>query len=192
VCHPWDFFTIGPDITALLEKIDVDLAQRCQALGCSCGATLHVANYPRKIFRLCAVVLAVRFSFCCSRCRKRNTPASVRFFGRRRFHSPVFLLLSAVSGRRTHAHLGELYALFEIDARTVRRWRKWWREHFAATAFWRRARGRLRPPAPSARELPLGLLERFAHRAGEMIVAVLCFLSPLTTTSCRPPDLLAG
>lgn len=185
MCHPFDFFATGSDIALFLLKVDQDLAARQRALGCRCGGRLDVANYPRKSFGiiLAGALLAVRFSFCCSRCRRRTTPPSVRFFGRRRFHSPIFLLLSAVSGRLTEACLGELYDVFGVSERTVRRWRRWWRREFSLSAFWRRARGWLTPPAPGEHELPLGLLARFTRRAGEMMVAALEFLSPLTTTS---------
>lgn len=185
MCHPFDFFATGADIALFLVRVDQDLAARQRALGCRCGGRLQVANYPRKSFGIILIGtwFAIRFSFCCAWCRRRTTPPSVRFFGRRRFHAPIFLLLSAVSGRLSGACLGELYDLFGVSERTVRRWRRWWRREFAASAFWRRARGWLTPPAPADDELPLGLLARFRHRTSELIVAALEFLSPLTTVS---------
>jgi hypothetical protein len=136
------------------------------------------------------VVDAVRLSFCCARCRKRATAPSVRFAGRKHFHATAFLIISAVSGRLTGKLVAQLENLFEVSERTIWRWRRWWRKEFAASAFWRQAQARLRPPAPRAEELPLGVLERFAHVAGELMAAVLRFLSAVTTTSC--PDLRAG
>jgi hypothetical protein len=185
VCHPFDVFATGADLALFLVRVDQDLAARQRALGCRCGGRLQVANYPRKAFGiiLTGTVFALRFSFSCGACRRRTTPPSVRFFGRRRFHAPIFLLLSAVHGRLTGACLGELYDLLGVSERTVRRWRRWWRREFAASPFWRGAQGGLTPPPPRDTELPLGLVARFTRRAGEMMGAALEFLSPLTTTS---------
>ncbi len=199
--HPFDFFATHGEVRALLKRVDIDLAQLCRARGCvPCGARLDVANYPRRVrdmvvdehcgTKFNVVVDDVRFSFCCAVCRKRSTPPSVRFPGRKHFHATAFLIVSAVSGRLTGELLAQLEDLFDVSERTVRRWRRWWRKQFAASAFWRQEKGRLRAPAPADGELPLGLVERFAHMAGELMAAVLRFLSPLTTTSC--PDLRAG
>jgi len=202
VCHPFDFFATHGDVRGLLERIDVDLARQCRDRGCwRCGARLDVANYPRRVrdmlidahcaSKLNAVVDDVRFSFCCAACRKRTTPPSVRFPGRKHFHSTAFLIISAVSRRLTGEIAAELEELFAVSERTVRRWRRWWRTQFSASAFWRQQKARLRPPVPTDDELPLGLVERFAHTAGERMAAVLRFLAPVTTTtSC--PDLRAG
>ncbi len=185
MCHPFDFFATGADIALFLVRVDQDLAARQRALGCRCGGRLQIANYPRKSFGIIVTGtwFASRFSFCCAGCRRRSTPPSVRFFGRRRFHAAIFVLLSAVSGRRSGGCLAELYDLIGVSARTVRRWRRWWRREFSASAFWRRRQGWLAPPPPQDEELPLGLVARFTRRAGAMMVAALEFLSPLTTTS---------
>ena len=67
------------------------------------------------------------------------------------------------------------------NAGTLARWRRWWREVFAESAFWRAARGQLHAPL-SAAALPGALLQRFAGNLQARLVAGLCFLSPLTTT----------
>lgn len=127
-----------------------------------------------------------RFSFCCGRegCRARTTPPSVRFFGRRWYLAPVVLLVSAlqhgVSARRLAAvrkWLGD-----RVSRQTVKRWRRWWLEVFAASPCWTAGRGRFVPPV-SERRLPLSLLDRFEGDDRDRLVAALRFLSPVTTGS---------
>ena len=68
--------------------VDKDLAATTKKQGCSCGGRLHCANYPRKPRGGCENLpqsYDYRLSFCCDRdgCRKRTTPPSVRFLGRK-------------------------------------------------------------------------------------------------------------
>ncbi len=73
---------------SFLLAVDEDLAEETRKQGCSCGGRLHCANYPRKP-RGAGLKLTefqrLRVSFCCDRdgCRKRATPRSVRFLGRK-------------------------------------------------------------------------------------------------------------
>ena len=70
-----------------LLRIDRDLAAAERAKGCpACGGRLDVADYPRKPRGGAAELpdeYGRRFSFCCDACRRRVTPPSVRYFGRR-------------------------------------------------------------------------------------------------------------
>jgi hypothetical protein len=99
VCH---ILLNDPKFFSVLLLIDRDLAQQCQAAGCPCGGALHKANYPRKP-RGCPpdarTDCALRFSFCCNRCRKRMTAQSVRFLGRRVYLSLAVVLLCGRRGR---------------------------------------------------------------------------------------------
>ena len=75
-----------------LTRVDEKEAARCRRDGRPhCGGRLHSAHYPRKPHGLSADLRAEvrRFSFCCSVCRRRVTPSSVRFFGRRFRVAPV-------------------------------------------------------------------------------------------------------
>ena len=68
----------------VLTKIDADLAEQVWIEGCMhCGGALHRADYPRKARGV--NVESRRHSFCCAReeCRRRETPGSVRFLGRK-------------------------------------------------------------------------------------------------------------
>ena len=77
-----------PNLFRFLSAIDEDLAAKSRVQGCGfCGGVLHSARYPRKPrggpMQAQASSLTTRQSFCCERCRRRTTPASVRFLGRR-------------------------------------------------------------------------------------------------------------
>ena len=87
-----------------LVRLDEDLAAEVQRLGCGhCGACVHSARYPRKPRGVARAILGPdydwRLSFCCARegCRRRATPGSVRFFGRRVYLSALVVLVSALS-----------------------------------------------------------------------------------------------
>jgi len=171
-----------------LLRIDRDLANKEKMDGCpQCGERLDVADYPRKP-RGGPVTLPAgydrRFSFCCDVCRCRVTPPSVRFFGRRVYLAPVFLLVSAMQGALTASRLRRIKELFGADRRTVVRWRKWWREFFPTTGFWRAMAGRF-VPTIELTELTGSLIKRFSGSTHERLVAALEFLSPLSTRSTR-------
>jgi hypothetical protein len=70
------------------------------------------------------------------------------------------------------AELRTLRAGLGVSARTLARWRRWWRTTFAQSTFWRSARGRLRTPVRSG-ELPGGLLRRFAGNLQTRLIAAL-------------------
>jgi hypothetical protein len=114
----------------------------------------------------------------------------VRFFGRRWYVAPVFVLISAMRDGLTVRRLEELRAELGTcpSLRTLRRWRTWWREIFATSRFWTAARGRL-DRAIAVTDLPAALLERFAGDARKKVVACLGFLSPVTT---RPGSAMAA
>jgi hypothetical protein len=178
-----------PKLWALLLVFDEDLAREVRAAGCAvCGGALHSARYPRKS-RGGPTGLGAehdrRLSFCCSSdgCRRRRTPRSVRFFGRRVYVGVVFVLVSAMRHGTTADRVRELRAQIGVSRRTLGRWRTWWTETFPATAFWKTARARFSPPVRSGR-LSASLVERFLPPAeAERIVALLAFLSPLTVSS---------
>ena len=171
-----------------LFSIDQDLANSVRKKACPCGGRLHCANYPRKprggpddlpdAYRL-------RLSFCCDRdgCRKRVTPPSVRFLGRKVYLGAVVVLVAAMRQGPSPRRVRELSRLFGADRRTIARWQIFWREHFPQTTFWKVARGRLSPVVKMA-VLPKSLLEVF-HRTDDPCrdwARLLHFLSPITIT----------
>ena len=122
-----------------------------------------------------------RFSFCCAAdgCRKRTTPPSLRFLGRKVYLATVVTLVSAMQHGATAARLERLSAALGVDRRTVARWRAWWRSTFAAGPFHPVALAAFMPPLDIAR-LPASLLDRFAGGIVEKLTSLLRFLGPLT------------
>jgi hypothetical protein len=171
-----------------LFEVDEQLAKAARKTGCQCGGPLHRANYPRNPRGGCENLpesYSYRLSFCCGRdgCRKRKTPKSVRFLGRRVFLGAVVVLVAAMQQGPSPRRVRELTELFDVDRRTIGRWRAFWREQFPQTPFWKLARGRF-VPRLSIAELPRALLEAFIHHedSREDWKDLLEFLSPITIT----------
>jgi len=172
---------------AFLLGIDQELAEAARAEKCpSCGCHLHHANYPRKPRgpRNLPEEYRYRLSFCCAGdgCRKRVTPPSVRFLGRKVYLGAVVILVSAMRQGPTPRRVRELTELFGADRRTIYRWRDFWNEHFPKTTFWKLARARL-VPVHEIVDFPRSLLEAFVHAGNDRDgwERLLCFLSPITT-----------
>jgi len=177
------------ELPALLLKFDQDLAEEWRARGCPiCTGVLHSARYPRKP-RGGPPVLPPdyerRFSFCCAveGCRKRATPASLRYLSRKVYLATAVVLISAMRCGTSPARLKYLEEQLGVSRRTIYRWRGWWREVFPETPFWRSAGAQLLPPLDRA-SLPVALLERFAGSARERLILLLRFICPVTTDAC--------
>jgi hypothetical protein len=172
----------------LLQRCDDDLAAEQRAGGCLiCGAALHSARYPRKprgLVERLSPEYDRRWSFCCARrdCRKRATPASLRFLGRKVYLGAVVVLISVLRCGPTPARMRTLEDLVGVSRRTVLRWRRWWCEELIDTPFWRVASSHLMPPVQRS-ALPAALLERFTGSARERLLGLLRFVAPITTTS---------
>ena len=173
---------------AVLARIDDDLAETARRAGCAvCHGVLHSARFPRKPRGGPAELPTGydrRHSFCCAAddCRKRRTPPSVRFLGRKVYLGAVVVLAAALRDGLTPGRVARLRQLLGVDIRTLGRWRHWWRRTFAASPWWKATRARLAPPVPAA-TLPGSLLQRFAGDGWEPLVALLRFVAPSTTPS---------
>ncbi len=172
----------------LLLKFDADLAETARASGCSCGGALHSARYPRKPWGWMVAQpegYDRRDSFCCAEdgCRKRTTPASVRFLGRKVYLGAVVALVTALRHGANARRASELRQAIGASRRTLARWRTWWREIFTATPFWRAARAQWVPAVPEI-GLPASLLQRFVDGEAWMrLFRLLDFIKPVTTRS---------
>lgn len=187
MCHS---FLGTASFWSLLLRIDEDFAAQARAAGCaSCGGVLHSARYPRKPRGIAGSLLgeeyARRLSFCCERegCRRRTTPPSVRFLGRRVFLGAVVVLATALAAGLTGRRVAALHERFGVSVRTLRRWRAWWQEDFVASALWPLLRAWLASPIAVAR-LPAALLERLAAEdMGARLSRLLRLIAPLSTCS---------
>jgi hypothetical protein len=170
----------------LLLACDQDLANQARRGQCLvCGSARHWSNYLRKPRgRLCKLGPEhdLRFSLCCARhgCRKRETPASLRFLGPKVYLAAAIVLILMLREGATPSRMRRLTALIKVGRQTVERWRTWWRGAFTAKPFWRIARASFMPPVGEHR-LPAAMLARFAGNSlTERMIALLRFLTPIT------------
>lgn len=171
-----------------LLNMDEQLASEVKRHGCPCGGRLDRADYPRKVrgvAKSCEDFFRTRISFCCARegCRKRITPPSVRFLGRRVYVAAVMLVVCGFCKTARQA---------QVPKDTARRWRRHFESEFIASRFFKRARSRLMPPVDE-RQVIASLLKRFGHKEGnnaaKALRGLLLFICPVTTTSA--PEMMA-
>jgi hypothetical protein len=175
----------------VLVRIDAELAATARDAGCArCSGRLHNAYYPRKP-RGAPGDLSVedrrRASFCCAACRKRATPPSVRFLGRRIYLGVMVALATALQQGPAPWRASQLREVLGVGLATLARWRVWWQEVFVESAFWKAAKAAFSPPVNGAGS-PRSLLERFGGDALEQLVALLRFIDPLSVPSGYLPD----
>ena len=190
MCHS---FLLDASFYWLLRHLDEHIARDVQAKGCPyCGGRLHRANYRRKPRGAPRSVLGAdyesRLSFCCAEagCRRRTTPASVRFLGRRVYLGVIVALVSALSSGGQRGSVRCLNQHLGISGRTLQRWRQWWGNEFVHSRFWQVARARLSPPVCES-ALPHSVLERFnGARLARRLIQLLDWLSPITTRAAHP------
>jgi len=168
-----------------LLLFDRDLAEEYRQKGCPCGGRLHRASYARKPRGGPSGLpegFCIRESFCCSRdgCRRRLTPPSLRFLGRKVYLGAVVMLVTAMVHGVTDKRAKTMRELYGVSRRSLSRWRKWWRESFVGSDLWTLLRGRFVPPVDELL-LPSSLLERIETRtASERVLATLRLLLPMT------------
>ena len=173
-----------------LEKADGEQAETVRLGGCErCGSRLHRADYDRKPRGGPAEVMERwdrRLSFCCEKegCRKRHTPPSVRFLGRKVYVGVVVVLVAAMLHGPNARRVAQLHAALGVDSRTLKHWRQWWKALFVRTPFWKAHRSRFMPVLDEA-VMPFCLVEAFGadNRAG--VIKLMEFLAPISTTSWK-------
>lgn len=180
----FDQFTFRCEFFATLEALDRAIARRVAASQCPvCDGPLHAGNFPRKprgaLIAPEGEAFLVRFSFCCGRegCRKRATPPSLRFLGRRVYLGVVVIVASLVAQA-----LGAAGArATSVPRRTTRRWLAWWRGPFLRTDVFLAIRARL--VGVDVGESPRSIVERLLGTLAEQVRTMLHLLAPLTTGS---------
>lgn len=180
--------TGGPRAIPFFENVDADLAEAERVKGCGyCSeGKLHRADYKRKPRGVPSWPdEPKRISFCCDQegCRRRHTPPSVRFLGRRVYGGVVAVLFPALTHGLTPKRIEQLRQALglKVDRRTLERWRQWWLGLFVLSPFWKEGRARFMPPLCS-QSLPLSLCLKFeiAERR-DRLLELLKFLCPITT-----------
>lgn len=169
----------------LLSRFDEDLAADVREAGCGCGGVLHSARYPRKPRggpEALGQERVMRASFCCAEegCRRRVTPPSLRFLGRKVFFGVVVLLLPILREGPTPGRVRRLEARFGVSRRTLYRWRRWWLETVSRSRWWQQQRGCF-PGRVDGKALPGGLLAPFGDidPVVDRVVAALRLLTSL-------------
>lgn len=181
---------------SLLLEVDREMVAACREKGCPhCdGGRLDRGDYARKPRGQPDVPeeFCVRFSLCCSvdGCRRRLTPASVRFLARRIYVGVAVLLVAAAMQGPSPARVKRLSKSFGMAPRTARRWLAWWQTNFAKSALFKTLRGLLRRGV-SAEELPRALVEAVrAARPREKAMKVLEWLGPITSATAPAAPLV--
>jgi hypothetical protein len=169
------------ELFQLLEKVDADLIEETRSKGCLlCGGKLHRSDYDRKPRG--GPQWDLRFSLCCAQegCRRRHTPPSVRFMGRRVYAGLVVVLASAMVHGLKPERVKLLREALGIDRRTLERWRQWWLGIFVESSFWQEARARFMPPL-CLKTMPLSLCVSFEVERRDRLLDLLKFLAPIST-----------
>jgi len=185
--HDWSFDT---KFFAALAAIDTAYAERVREAGCvHCEGVLDRADYPRKArgeLGEAATSYQKRLSYCCRSegCRKRATPPSLRFLGRKVYVAAVVVVASAAGRAVQMVGSGSPRRVHGVPVRTVRRWHEWWQDVFAQGVFWAEARAFFATPVEAA-QLPVSLLARFGEAGANTVGRLLRFISPITTGSVR-------
>jgi hypothetical protein len=181
-----DEVDLGGEFFRLLEEVDEGVARRVAEAGCPrCEGPLHRGDYARKprgaLIAPAGETSVVRFSLCCGRegCRRRATPPSLRFLGRRVYLGVVVIVASLVAQWLGTAEASR--AVTGVPARTTRRWVGWWCGPFVETEVFLAVCARLVGLAIG--ELPASIVAKLPGTWSQRVRAVVELLAPLTTGS---------
>ncbi len=180
-----DQIKLGRESFVLFERFDAEIARGVAAGGCVlCGKPLHRSDYPRKPRGALVAPegerFIKRFSLCCSGegCRKRATPPSVRFLGRRVYLGIVVIVACAVARALGVAQAKRITG---VPVRTTRRWLGWWCGPFVTTEVFVDVCARL--IGVDIDRLPASILERLPGSPTTQVSTMLTLLAPLSTGS---------
>jgi hypothetical protein len=153
------------------------------ASGCPfCAGRLHRADYDRKprgaLVAPEGAESVRRFSLCCCRegCRKRTTPPSMRFLGRRVYLEVVVIVASLWA--QTAATEAAAQRVSGVAPRTLRRWLGWWLGPFLQTEVFAAMQARLVGVDTST--VPASLLDKLGGDRAGQVRTMLELLKPLT------------
>ena len=132
---------------------------------------LHRADYERKARGV--PQWNKRYSFCCDQedCRRRRTPESVRFLGRKVYAGLIVVLISAMMHGVKPDRVRRIREVLNISRSTLKRWRQWWLDNFVRSSFWKAMRARFMPVL-CEETLPWSLWMRFELEERDRLLAV--------------------
>ena len=181
-----DDLDLGSEFFALLVRADEAVMERVAAEGCRlCDGPLHRSDYDRKprgaLIAPAGEEYVRRFSLCCGRegCRKRATPPSVRFLGRRVYLGAVVIVASMVALALRAAR--EIRQQTGVPSRTTSRWLGWWQGPFLGTEVFVTICARL--VGVEAARVPTSIVDQLAGTGTKRVRKMLELLAPLTTGS---------
>jgi hypothetical protein len=181
-----DDLDLGGEFFELLVRADEAVTLRVAAAGCPrCRGPLHRSDYTRKprgaLIAPSGEVHVRRFSLCCGRegCRKRATPPSVLFLGRRVYLGAVVIVASVVALALRAA--SEIRRRTGVPARTTGRWLGWWQGPFLDTETFVTICARL--IGVDVGRVPESIVGQLAGSWTERVRSMLGWLAPLTTGS---------
>lgn len=184
----FDEVVLGSEFFERLLKLDAEIAEEVRRGRCPvCGGPLHRGDYVRKPRPARGMAIsdahARRFSLCCGRegCRRRATPPSLRFLGRRVYVEAAVVAACVIA--RAMARARAIWAATGVPARTVRRWRSWWSGPFTSTAVFAQLSARFVVLDPAT--LPSALLKHGTVSVPEGLALIATWLAPITTISVR-------
>jgi hypothetical protein len=124
-------------------------------------------------------MLAERTRCASDGCRRRTTPASILFLGRKVFFGAAIVLICALAQGLDTKRVAALRKLLGVSWHTMRRWKKWWLEIFPLSRGFKSARGFLAVSFDIER-LPASLLASFGDietDTPKTIIKTLFFLA---------------
>ena len=188
-----------PLITTLfikeLYQEDLAEAEHVKAAGCPhCGGVLHCGNYQRKPRGIEGEVLRLlrldwRISFCCGNeeCRKRTTPKSVRFLGRKVYLGVSIVVAGILRGEGVK--VAKICAILDnVKSETLRCWNLWWSGPVQSSNWWNVVKAQIMPPL-EGKHFVWALFSRLLTRADGVKTAIqklLTFISPITVPAQYP------
>lgn len=182
----FDQIKFGREFFVALVEIDEKTVKQVAEGDCPlCGGPLHRSDYARKprgaLMAAAGEEFLTRFSLCCGSegCRKRATPPSLRFLGRRVYLGAVVIVASVIAQALATAEA--IRKATGVPARTTRRWRGWWQGAFLSSEVFVALCARLIGVA--AEELPKSVVLSLVGTPEERVQSLLQWLKPLTTGS---------
>lgn len=158
-----------------LLALDRLIAEKCRSKNCRhCGGRLSQNNWQRKVRGVPDETMPegfdTRFSFCCTRCGRRNTPASCRFAERIVNFAGIVLIAKLISGE--NVPVKTITETLCVSRRTIVRWLQRWKKVEEKSPWWRKMAGRF----SCSGEGLAGLFRKLQAICKNHLVAFKCLL----------------